>query len=128
MSFCFLYNVVLENHSVENSPWEEGGLLAAHGLQIGNHNIPTKYTMHDGRENIVLGTVDSEKGIGVIIDTKLTFRDHISSKIKLANRNLGIIFWTFTFSGEETFLHLYNSLVRPHLEYSTPNCSPSVKK
>ena len=21
MSFCFLYNVVLENHSVQNSPW-----------------------------------------------------------------------------------------------------------
>ena len=30
MSFCFLYNVVLENHSVQNSPW--GGLLPAQGL------------------------------------------------------------------------------------------------
>ena len=25
MSFCFLYNVVLENHSVQNSPWGGGG-------------------------------------------------------------------------------------------------------
>ena len=32
MSFCFLYNVVLENHSVQNSPWGEGGLLPAQGL------------------------------------------------------------------------------------------------
>ena len=84
--------------------------------------------MHDGRENIVLGTVDSEKDMGVIIVTMLTFRDHISSKIILANRNLGIIFWTFTFPDEETFLHLYKSLVRPHLDYSTPNWSPSVKR
>ena len=84
--------------------------------------------MYDGRENIVLGTVDGEKDIEVIIDTKLTCRDHIASKIILANKNLGIIFRTFTFPDEETFLHLYKSLVRPHLEYSTPNCSPSVKK
>ena len=32
MSFCFLYNVVSENHSVQNSPW--GGLLPAQGLRI----------------------------------------------------------------------------------------------
>ena len=24
MSFCFLYNVVSENYSVQNSPWGEG--------------------------------------------------------------------------------------------------------
>ena len=33
MSFCFLYNVVLENYSVQNSPWGEGGLLPAQGLE-----------------------------------------------------------------------------------------------
>ena len=34
MSFCFFDNVVLENHSVQNSPWREWGLLAAHGLIV----------------------------------------------------------------------------------------------
>ena len=29
MSFCFLYNVVLENHSVQNSPWGGGGSIAS---------------------------------------------------------------------------------------------------
>ena len=36
MSFCFLYNVVSENHSVQNSPGGgggEGGLLPAQGLE-----------------------------------------------------------------------------------------------
>ena len=34
MSFCFLYNVVSENHGVQNSPWGgEGGLLPAQGLR-----------------------------------------------------------------------------------------------
>ena len=34
MSFCFLYNVVSENYSVQNSPWGEGGLLPAQGLFV----------------------------------------------------------------------------------------------
>ena len=39
VSVCFLYNVVLENYSVQNFPWGGGGLLAAHclvgeGIQI----------------------------------------------------------------------------------------------
>ena len=29
MSFCFLYNVVLENHNVQNSPWGGGGSIAS---------------------------------------------------------------------------------------------------
>ena len=34
MSFCFLYNVVSENYSVQNSPrGGEGGLLPAQSLQ-----------------------------------------------------------------------------------------------
>ena len=37
MSFCFLYNIVSENHSVQNSPWGwegGGGLLPAQGLYL----------------------------------------------------------------------------------------------
>ena len=48
--------------------------------------------------------------------------------VNLADRNLGIIFRTFTFLDEESFLHLYKLLVRPHVEYSTPNWSPYYKK
>ena len=29
MSFCFLYNVVSENHNVQNSPWGGGGSIAS---------------------------------------------------------------------------------------------------
>ena len=34
MSFCFLYNVVSENYSVQNSPRGGGGLLPAQGLML----------------------------------------------------------------------------------------------
>ena len=40
MSFCFLYNVVSEKHSVQNSTSGEGDLLPAQGLLILNkYNI-----------------------------------------------------------------------------------------
>ena len=99
-----------------------------HHMHIGKHNTGTKYTMQDGNDTFELETVKSEKDLGVTIDCNLSFRDHINSKVNLANRNLGIIFRTFTFLDEETFLHLYKSLVRPHVEYSTPNWSPYYKK
>ena len=81
---------------------------------------------HDGTHPIE--KVANEQDLGVIIDSKLTFRDHIISKVNLANRNLGIIFRTFTFLDTEIFLTLYKSLVRPHLEYATVVWSPLYKK
>ena len=32
VSFCIVYYVVAENHSEQDSPWDAGGLLRAHGL------------------------------------------------------------------------------------------------
>ena len=72
--------------------------------------------------------VANEKDLGVIIDSKLTFRDHISAKVNLANRNLGLIFRTFTYLDTEMFMSLYKSLVRPHLEYASVIWSPLYKK
>ena len=39
-------------------------------------------------------------------------------KAAIANRNLGIIFKSFTYLDKEISLCLYKSLVRPHLEYA----------
>ena len=88
-----------------------------HHMHIGKHNTGTKYTMQDGKEIFELETVKTEKDLGVTIDCNLSFRDHINSKVNLANRNLGIIFRTFTFLDEESFLHFYKSLARSHVEY-----------
>ena len=72
--------------------------------------------------------VTTEKDLGVIFDEKLIFRDHISKKAALANRNLGLIFRSFTYIDKAMFLNLYKSLVRPHLEYATSVWSPMYKK
>ena len=102
-------------------------ITKCHHMHIGKHNTGTKYTMQDGN-TFELETVKTEKDLGVIIDSNLSFRDHMNSKVNLANRNLGIIFRTFTFLDKETSLHLYKSLVRRHVGYSTPNWSPYYKK
>ena len=75
-----------------------------------------------------LESVDSEKDLGVIIDKSLSFGEHISSKISIANRNLGLIFRTFTYMDKDMFLNLFKSLVRPHLEYATSVWTPQFKK
>ena len=75
-----------------------------------------------------LEKVTKEKDLGVTIDCKLNFRDHILQKVNLVNRNLGIIFRTFTYIDSVIFLNLYKSLVRPHLEYATQIWSPLYKK
>ena len=80
------------------------------------------YTMNKEQGSIPIEKVDSEKDLGVIIDKDLKFSEHISSKIKTANRNLpppGLIFRTFTYLDKEMFLNLYKSVVRPHLGYAS---------
>ena len=74
--------------------------------------------------------MDSEKDLGVIIhvDKSLTFTEHINFKIKIANRNLGLIFRTFTYLDKDIFMNLYKSLVRPHLEYASSEWSTVYKK
>ena len=75
----------------------------SHHMHIGTHNTGTKYTMQDVNDTFELETVETEKDLGVTIDCNLSIRDHINSKVNLANRNLGIIFRTFTLLDEETF-------------------------
>ena len=77
---------------------------------------------------VPLETVESEKDLGVIIDSALSFAEHISSKISMANRNLGLIFKAFTFMDKDMLLNIFKSLVRPHLEYSSSVWSPQHKK
>ena len=69
--------------------------------------------MKDTDDNIVnLQRTREEKDLGVIIDEELTFEKHISEKVNLANRNMGIIRRTFQFLDITTFKYLYKAQVR----------------
>ena len=52
--------------------------------------------------------VKEEKDLGVIIYCKLNFKQHIDKKVSTANRNLSIIYRTFTYLSQEMFLSLWD--------------------
>ena len=72
--------------------------------------------------------VKEEKDLSVMIESKLNFRQHISKKVSIANRNLGIIHRTSTSLSQEMFLSLYKAMVRPYLEYASVILSPLYTK
>ena len=90
-------------------------------LHIGKKITESKYIMESDGQHVELEKVKNE-------NKNLTFRDHITSKVNIANRNLDIIFRTFTYIDQEMFLNLYKSIIRHHLEYATPMWSPLYKK
>ena len=56
--------------------------------------------------------------LGVTFDPKLNFNHHIYEITHKATKILGILKRTFIFLNKKTFLLLYRSLIRPHLEYA----------
>ena len=97
-------------------------------MHVGPETEERNYFMPTENGNIIIDKVSDEKDLGVTIDNKLNFRKHISSKVSIANRNLGIIFRTFTYISQEMFLALFKAIVRPHLEYASVVWSPLYKK
>ena len=95
---------------------------------IGNLESEVKYEMTTNEGKTAIEPVKSERDLGVTVDSKLKFREHVNNKVSLANRNLGIILRTFTYIDKEMFLNLFKSLVRPHLEYASPIWQPLYKK
>ncbi|XP_077980329.1 uncharacterized protein LOC144435579 [Glandiceps talaboti] len=86
-------------------------------LQLGRNSPHTTYTMGSDQP-VILEHISEEKDLGVTIDYKLSFDQHIAKITQSANRLLGIICRTFNFLDKDTFLFLYRGLIRPHLEYA----------
>ena len=95
-----------------------------HVLHIGNSNPRVNYKMG----NASLKSVQREKDLGVVISADLKHSNQCTEVVKIANKLVGFIGRSFTFKTEEIILTLYNSLVRPHLEYNVQFWSPYYKK
>ena len=68
----------------------------------------------------------STKFLGVIIDSHLTWNEHILNVHKTISRNIGILYKLRHFLSEKSLLVLYNSLILSHILYSNiiwGNCS-----
>ena len=97
-------------------------------MHVEENSAVSTYKMGSGEKRTEIQKVKAEKDLCVTIDDKLKFREHITQKVNIANRNLGIIFRTFSYMDKYMFLNLYKTLVRPHLEYATQIWSLIYKK
>ena len=60
----------------------------------------------------------SQKHLGLVLDSKLDFNEHISNKINKSNKIIGIMKKLSLFLSRKTLLTIYKSFVRPNLDYA----------
>ena len=67
--------------------------------------------------NTPIDTVDSTKFLGLFIDNKLSWKQHITYLSKLLSRNIGVINKIKSSFPSNVLLNLYNTLILPYLNY-----------
>ena len=93
-------------------------------LTFGSHPIQNVLSLNN---NVVL-PVKSQKDLGVLFNQNLNFEDHITNKVNKANQILGLIRRSFHYIDNKSFINLYISLVRSHLEYCVEIWFPHLHK
>ena len=66
--------------------------------------------------------------MGVYIDSELTFDEHVTNKVRIANALLGQIRRSFSYLDSSSFAKLFESFVRSDLEFSQSVWAPRFKK
>ena len=117
--------------------WSRDWLLSFHPekccfMRIGQSKADTSYSMKemDNKGDVKrhrLAETEAERDLGVTIDNKLSFKNHIAQATAKANSRLGVIRRSFDFLTEKTFVQLYKSMVRPILEYAQSVWQPQQK-
>ena len=105
--------------------WSVAWLLNFHPekcctLKLGKPASDQTYFMADKNSTSgkhPLKTSKAEKDLGVVVDSQLNFKDHVSQATTKANRILGVIRRSFDHLTDHTFVQLYKALVRPILDY-----------
>ncbi len=109
--------------------WIEKWLLFFHPekskyMRTGNTSVDENgYIMYSN-----ISKTRTEKDIGVVIDDKLTFANHLAEKINKANKIVGLIRRTFVHLKPVIFKPLFTALVRPYLEYANEVWCPHLIK
>ena len=68
--------------------------------------------------NNVISSTDSHKHLGIILDSKLSFVNHLKEKISIVNKGIGIIRRRlYNCLPRFTLINIYKAYVRPLLDY-----------
>jgi hypothetical protein len=70
----------------------------------------------------------SERDLGIILDEHLTFGEHITGMACKARRLVGYVFHSFRSRNPSVIIPIFNSLIRPILEYASPVWNPYLSE
>ena len=104
--------------------------LAPHkcfSLQIAKPSYQSTST-HFHLDQTLISSSTLVKDLGIFISSDLTWSHHINHIFKNASATSYIILKTFKTKNIWTLVKLFNTYVRPKVEYNTPVWSPSLKK
>ena len=104
--------------------WSDKWLLKCHHDKCKKNNVATiEYSI------LKLYTIEKQKDLGITVDTKLSFVDHITQVVNKATNMTKLIRRTFQFLDKDTFVTLYKTMVRIHLAYVISGiCGTLIKK
>ena len=86
-------------------------------LHIGDNNPKYDYVMNENGELVDLKSTDCEKDLGIYVDYKLKFDQHINATIRKAKNIAFLIIRNIHFKSPRIMVPLFKALVRPILEY-----------
>ena len=89
-------------------------------VTLKKHPMFTEYYLH----NYKLTTVSKAKYLGVILDSKLSFNNHVDATCKKANSVLSFLRRNLRHCHRRIKIDAYNSFVRPILNYAAPVWTP----
>ena len=93
-------------------------------MQVGKNNNSFAYSINEHR----LKGIDKEEDLGITIDNSFKFRTQCIEARNKANKTLGFINKNVSYKSKEVIKSLYNSYVRPHLEYCVQVWKPHFKQ
>ena len=112
--------------------WSDDSFLQFHPGKCKSMRISGRVVCDFKHEYYMKGNLlehsNEEKDLGVIIDSKLSFDQHITAKVKKGNSMAGLIRRSFEYMDKTMFKQLFTSMVRPHLEYAAPVWNPYLQR
>ena len=63
-------------------------------------------------------SANSQKHLGLVLDSKLDFNEHVNSKINQCNKSIGIMKKLFLTLSRNSLLTIYKTFVKPNLDYA----------
>ena len=92
-----------------------------------NTDTSHNYYLNSGKGTCQLVRETNITDLGVVIDSKLTFSEHIHTKIRKAFGMVGLLKRNFRHVPISSFVLLFKSMVRSHLEYCNSVWAPYKK-